>query len=146
MNLRDFLLARLAEDTETLSRVALPALTTSFSPWQVWHGGTDTIMMRSDRFAAEITAKRRIIESECSLYPDHNPPTTVTLKLLAQPYASHPHFDRAWLLETCGVALGSTDGRTRCELAPHGPEAKHASSQPDGQRSVWTDNESEFLP
>lgn len=143
MNLRDFLLARLAEDSETLSRVAVPALTTSFTPWAVWHGGTDTIMMRSDRFAAEITAKRRIIEQECCRYPDHNPPTTVTLKLLAEPYVQHPHFDPAWRLDVCGVALGSTDGRTRCELAPHAWERRHESSQPDGMRRLWTDNESE---
>lgn len=43
----------------------------------------------------------------------------------------------------CGVALGSTDGRTRCELPPHGKKLFHESTQPDGQRRVWTDNESE---
>lgn len=43
----------------------------------------------------------------------------------------------------CGVALGSTDGRTRCELAPHGADVRHESSQPDGQRRLWGDNESD---
>lgn len=41
----------------------------------------------------------------------------------------------------CGAALGSTDGRTRCELEPHGADVYHASLAPDGQRRTWSDNE-----
>lgn len=110
-DLARFLLDRTTEDeakVEYMRREAHRAATApvfALNPIG-WLAGVD-IFVNPDRWAAECAAKKRIIGRHSLIPPGadiegcyecHDEWPCATLKLLAEPYRSHPSFDASWLL------------------------------------------------
>lgn len=75
--------------------------------------------------------------TECKLCIYEHDPSPENKRDVEQALAWHT-------ANTCVAVLGGADGRTRCELPPHGPHMQHVSTQPDGQRRTWSNNESDW--
>jgi len=84
-DLVEFLLARFAEDEQTLS--ALP----SWALFGIESAAGYEVRDYVERGLRDIAAKRRILDEHAIAHPG-----SATLKLLALPYASHPDYREEW--------------------------------------------------